>query len=335
MALSCTETFLVRLDDETGVGEARRVSRRLAAEAALDDGGVERAAIVVTEAARNAVRHGGGGFVALRAIEGPPAGIEILVADRGRGIPDVAAAMRDGHSTAGTHGQGLGAIRRLTTAFELWSAPGHGTAVVAEVRAAAVAAPPPVEIGALCVAHPGETACGDAWTAITDRAGRTVLAVVDGVGHGRPAHEAASAAIEVVLGHAALAPAEIVGLAHDALRPTRGAAMAVVDVVDGGAVRYAGVGNISAMIVDGASVRRLVSLSGTLGHEMRRVREFVYEWPPGGLLVMHSDGLGTRWDLAAYSGLATRAPALVAAVLLRDFERGRDDVTVLAARRRA
>jgi hypothetical protein len=49
-------------------------------------------------------------------------------------------------------------------------------------------------------------------------------------------------------------------------------------------------------------------------------------------LVLHSDGLGTRWNLNAYPGLSAHHPSLIAGVLYRDFKRGTDDVTVLVAK---
>ena len=76
----------------------------------------------------------------------------------------------------------------------------------------------------------------------------------------------------------------------------------------------------------------MVSHNGTVGHEVRKIQEFVYQWPKGGILVMHSDGLGTQWRLDRYAGLAVKHPSLIAGVLYRDFNRGRDDVTVLVAR---
>jgi len=63
-----------------------------------------------------------------------------------------------------------------------------------------------------------------------------------------------------------------------------------------------------------------------------RVQEFVYDWSPDATLVMHSDGIQSRWSLADYPGLSQRDPALVAALLARDFRRGHDDLTVLVAR---
>jgi hypothetical protein len=99
-----------------------------------------------------------------------------------------------------------------------------------------------------------------------------------------------------------------------------------------GEVRFAGVGNVAAVVVDGATQRGMASYGGIIGHEVRKFQEFAYPFPRGALLVMHSDGLATRWGLDAYPGLASRDPALMAGVLYRDFQRGRDDVTVLVAR---
>jgi hypothetical protein len=65
------------------------------------------------------------------------------------------------------------------------------------------------------------------------------------------------------------------------------------------------------------------------------VNEFTYPWSPDALLILHTDGLGGRWDLAQYPGLSEHHPSIVAGVLFRDWNRGRDDVTVIAARERA
>jgi len=55
----------------------------------------------------------------------------------------------------------------------------------------------------------------------------------------------------------------------------------------------------------------------------------VTPWPPGARLVMHSDGVSARWRIDSYPGLASLHPALLAGVIVRDFARERDDVTVL------
>ena len=96
-----------------------------------------------------------------------------------------------------------------------------------------------------------------------------------------------------------------------------------------------GVGNIASTIVDGSGVvRHAVSHPGTLGHQARTFRDYSYAWSDDSLLVMHSDGLATHWSFDGMPGLRRRHPAVVAAVLYREFSRRRDDVTVLVARDR-
>ncbi|HET6763790.1 MAG TPA: anti-sigma regulatory factor, partial [Longimicrobiaceae bacterium] len=99
-----------------------------------------------------------------------------------------------------------------------------------------------------------------------------------------------------------------------------------------GQLRFAGVGNIAGSVVTAGDSRSMVSHNGIVGHEMRKVQEFAYAWAPGALLVLHSDGLNTRWSLDRYTGLSGRDPALVAGVLLRDHARGTDDATALVVR---
>jgi anti-sigma regulatory factor (Ser/Thr protein kinase) len=321
----------VLLRDDSGVGEARRAARALARGLGFGDVATEHAAIVATEASRNAVLHGGGGELVLTA--GPEGGyVDVLALDRGRGIGDLRRAMEDGYSTGGTAGQGLGSISRLAALLDVYSAPGLGTAVLARVGASA--ATPGVEAGALCVAVLPEPESGDAW-AVASPDGRPVVLVADGLGHGARAAEAAHAAVRAFRRHAGLSAERLVERLHQELRPTRGAAIAVAELsADGDRLRYAGIGNISGLLHGSTKTRRMVSLAGTAGHEVRTIRGFEYDWPDDGtLLVMHSDGIATHWDLASYPGLAAHHPALVAGVIYRDHGRRRDDATIVVARR--
>jgi len=101
---------------------------------------------------------------------------------------------------------------------------------------------------------------------------------------------------------------------------------------DRGVVRFSGIGNITAAILSAGDRRHLVSHNGTVGHSVRKVDEFAYPWPKGAVLLEHTDGLTTQWDVERYPGLLARSPSLISAVLYRDYARKRDDVTVLAAR---
>jgi hypothetical protein len=178
-------------------------------------------------------------------------------------------------------------------------------------------------------------ACGDDWLAV-ERPGGLMLFVTDGLGHGPAAATAARAAVAAARKHAAMKSHEIMEEVHGALRPTRGAAGAVALIQpEKGLCNYCGIGNISACIRNGGMNRSMVSHNGILGHQVRKIHEFQYPFPAGALLIAHSDGIGTHWDLAAYPGLEMRHPALVAAALYRDHCRGRDDATVVALRMEA
>ncbi|HET9606313.1 MAG TPA: SpoIIE family protein phosphatase, partial [Nitrospira sp.] len=157
------------------------------------------------------------------------------------------------------------------------------------------------------------------------------------LGHGVIASDAATAIIDAVrLAPARLSPVEIVEAAHQAAKPTRGAAfgVAVLDEADG-VVRFAGVGNIAAVVVNGAARRHLVSHNGIIGHEYRKLSEFSHPWQAQSVLLLHSDGIGTQWDRERYPGLLARDPSLIAAVLYRDFKRGRDDATIVVLKGRS
>jgi anti-sigma regulatory factor (Ser/Thr protein kinase) len=328
-------SLTVPIAEASQTGDARRQAVAFAGRLGFDDTAAGKVAIVATELATNVLRHGGGGELLVRSLgRDGHRGVELLALDRGPGIRNLGEALRDGHSTAGTAGDGLGSVRRLASLFDIHSASGSGTAVLAQLwgTRANGGEPERLDVGAVCVAYPGEDVCGDGW-AVEARTGHTLIGVVDGLGHGLHAAEASREALWRFRDNAALAPCAIVAAAHDALRSTRGAAMAVVQVDPGRRlVTYAGIGNIAGAILADGSSRHLVSHNGTLGHTVRRIDEFSYPWSKEALLVVHSDGLGSHWDLGKYPGLPRCHPSLIAGVLYRDFKRGHDDVTVVVAR---
>jgi serine phosphatase RsbU (regulator of sigma subunit) len=184
----------------------------------------------------------------------------------------------------------------------------------------------------ICLPMPGEEVSGDGWGFERNR-DKYTYTLVDGLGHGPDAAIAAQAALSVVNEHRDKAPAEIMERAHGALRSTRGAAVAMAEIETAqNLLRFCGVGNIAAIIVTNSKARHLVSHNGIVGQEARKIAEFTYPWSPDSLLIMHSDGLTSRWDLLNYPALIQRHPSLIAGVLYRDFSRGRDDMTVLAAK---
>lgn len=318
------------LRDPSDVGTARRSAVALAEGLGASDTEGGNVALVVTELATNVVLHGGGGELLIRPL--PSAALEIVAIDRGPGMADVEQALRDGYSTSGTSGHGLGAVRRIAERCEIFSAPGAGTAVVARLPAQTNGRPAHAVAG-VSVAKPGEPVCGDAWAWTTHGDWWSVL-VADGLGHGPDAARAANEAVRIFRERAATPAADIVDAMHAALRPTRGAAIAIAEVRPAErAVTFTGVGNIGGVLLSGGTPRNMVSHPGIVGHECRKIQTFAYPWGEGTVVVLYSDGLQSRWTLDRYPGLRVSDPALLAAVLYRDFSRGRDDVTVVASRR--
>lgn len=330
--MSVTQVIRVVLDDPSAVGEARRKATLVAEHLGFTEEEAGEVALVVTEVATNVVRHGKGGELIIQIIKrGGTEGLEIIGIDRGPGM-DFASSSRDGFSTGGTRGVGLGAIRRISARVDVHS-DARGTVIAAELMPKKKTADSaPVDISGVSIPHPREEVCGDAW-AVECFEQRAVICVVDGLGHGVAAAQAAKEAIHAFHQSGGRTATEAIDRLNDALKPTRGAAGAVADLrFAERTLRYCGVGNIAGSILTPQKQVSMVSMNGTLGHGAHRVQEFSYPLPRGALVVMNSDGISTQWSLAKYAGAMVRSPAVVAALVYRDFSRGRDDVTVVAAR---
>jgi anti-sigma regulatory factor (Ser/Thr protein kinase) len=326
--------MIASVADRSQIAEARRLAATLAAANGFDEVATGRIALVATEMATNLLKHASGGRILIAAFAGAGGpGLELIAIDKGPGIVDLHRALEDGASTAGTPGTGLGAMRRQSDAFALWSRPGRGTAVLARFGTPAGGAR--VLLGAVAEPYPGETVCGDAWCFAAAKTGPTLL-LADGSGHGAAAAAAAGIATKTFAASGRLEPERQMAAIHQALAPTRGAAVAIASAdLGAGMVRFVGVGNIGAAVVTHGAVKHMVSHNGTAGHVAPRIREFTYPCEGEATIILHSDGLSTKWDLAAYPGLAASDPSLLAAVLFRDHCRGKDDCAVAVMRVRA
>ncbi len=322
--------------ESSQVGQARRTATALAASLDFEETKQGVLALIITEVANNLVRHAAEGELFLRVVEaGGVLGIEMTAVDKGPGMASVSQCMQDGYSTGGTAGNGMGAIARLSDRFEVYSVAGSGTVMVSLLWAKPlpVGVPvPPMEIGAINRPKPGQEICGDSW-AVEFRAHRSLFFMADGLGHGPDAARASQEAVRAFRKHAARTPKEILEAVHVALHGTRGVAAGLAEIdFEKQQVCFAGVGNIASTIYTPSQSQSMVSHNGIVGHQVRKVQEFVYAWPPQALLVLHSDGLSHKWQLERYAGLTVRPPSLIAGVLYRDFQRQTDDATVLVGR---
>ena len=333
-------TSALPIGEPSQVAEGRRLVLWLASQLGFSEERAGQAALIATELGTNLAKHARGGELLVRpltAADGERTGIEILSLDKGPGMPEETSARRDGYSTAGTLGHGLGAIQRQADQLDIYTQP-SGTAIAARIwreRPPADTGQSRYEVGAVHVSKTGEDVCGDDW-GLRQRNGRLTIFIADGLGHGLQAHDAATAAIQVFATGHEQPPRLLITDVHAALRPTRGAAVAMLAVdTERRTGTFAGLGNIAGQILLPSGGRHnMVSYNGTAGHSAGRIQEFTYPVPPQATIVMFSDGLSSHWDLSRYPGLAHRPAALIAGVLYRDFSRRRDDVTVVVARER-
>jgi anti-sigma regulatory factor (Ser/Thr protein kinase) len=325
-------TGFLPIDDPSRVAEARRLAMTVAREEGLNVEQIGDAGLAATEMATNLWKHAKGGEIQLSRLAGTAApGVDVLAIDRGPGIASIEDCLRDGYSSTGTNGTGLGAISRCAQVFDAYSQPSKGTVMLARISAPESAAKGMV-VGFAGRPVAGEEMSGDSW-AMREQGAVSLFIVADGLGHGLHASEASAEAIAAFRSSTDTEPALVLGRVHRALRGTRGAAVAVARIDrNEHTVRYAGIGNIAGIVVSPAKTQFMISHNGTAGHEATRFQEFVYTFPETSLLIMHSDGLNTSWNLESYPGLKFRHPSVIAGTLYRDATRSRDDVCVIVAK---
>ncbi|AZU12381.1 transcriptional regulator [Xanthomonas phaseoli pv. phaseoli] len=322
-------TQVIRVEEGTQVGQVRREAVALAQACGFDEDGCGRVALVATELCTNLLNHAGGGQMQLCSVAGRDGlGIELCTLDQGRGFV-LADCLPDGYSTGSTPGNGLGTVQRHAALLDAYS-DARGAVVLARVYADAESTPD-LPYGALRMPLQNETVCGDGWHLVIE-AQRVTVSMIDGLGHGAGAADAADAGTRAAAAARGEPGARIARL-HAGMSGTRGGAAAVMQFDAGsGQVRFAGVGNIVASLCDGDGVRGMPSHPGIVGVQFRKAQPFDFPHAAGKLLIMHSDGLQSRWTLRDHPGLLSRHPRIIAAVLARDYARGRDDCCVFVMR---
>jgi anti-sigma regulatory factor (Ser/Thr protein kinase) len=331
------ESLMISLPvtDHSQIAEARREAEAVAGQQGFDETDRGRVALVTTELATNLIKHGGGGEILAGPFEEDGrAGLDVIALDRGRGMANVQACLADGYSSAGTAGHGLGAIVRQSDFVDVASWLGVGTAVLARIepkRGAGSAARGANGFGAVSIAKAGERVCGDSWAVDRNGAAATLL-VADGLGHGQEAADASVQAVRLFRRFHGHQVPTLLDYVHGGLRATRGAAISIARFDPrSGQVIFAGIGNVAGALASPNELRRMVSMPGTAGYNVRKIQAFNYPFQ-GGLVILCSDGISTNWTLDRYPNLAAANATLIAAVLYRDFARRRDDATVLVGK---
>lgn len=320
------------VEDSSAPGRVRRCAVQYAQRIGFSDHRAGEVAIAATELATNLQHHAVHGIMLVRVrrdFEEP--GLQLLAIDSGPGISDFTRIAADGESTRGTLGIGLGAVMRMASSFAVHSVPGRGTVMDAMFYAAA-APSPRAPVAGFTRPISGETTCGDAWGyyAVEDR---LYVVLADGLGHGELAATASREAVKTFLSDKTEGDlSQSLQRMDAALQPTRGAAVGTM-CIDRGAnsVTFAGVGNIAAWVDDGDRRRALASIPGIVGTKIKKIQAVQMPLNRNCRIVMHSDGLSSKWDLREYPGLRAKELPLIAATLLRDAGIRHDDASVVVA----
>ncbi|MFQ1702743.1 ATP-binding protein [Loktanella agnita] len=322
----------IDIDDRSAVAAIRRLARRYATQIGLSDLRQDELAIVVTEAATNILRYADRGRALIEVIRHP--GLERLVllfSDNGPGIMDVDRMFLDGASSTDSAGMGLGAIRRLSDSFDIFTSTEDGTTIVCTFDALNTPISTAVDVAGLRVCHPAEEVCGDDWL-LRQTPRLTDILLCDGLGHGSRAAEAAA---ELIAAAIAISGDPMQTLAHatSSLVGTRGSVASMIRIdTQEMKLSYAGLGNISTICISGQGIRRFAVRDGRVGGAPNRGFEDEVQLAPGDLVILHSDGLKTLRDDHLRPGLLHRNPLLIAGFLLDRAFRGRDDASIVVAR---
>lgn len=321
----------IRVDHESAIHLAATAARDRALRCGLPGSMPDQAAVLASELAGNLDKHAVDGTVYVQPFR-LGTGVEIVAVDRGPGIGDLDRAMADGYTTAtGSLGAGLGAVRRIATEFTIRTRAGFGTLVCARLSPPGKPPSRRWDTGSVCLPAKSERHCGDA-CAVAETGDALTGLVVDGLGHGVAAAEAARSALRSFHTAPDRPLDDILTSLHRSLRHTRGAAAGVLRLRPDRA-EYCGVGNIRAVAFSGGDVlHRLAGQPGIVGWNIPTPRVRTLSLPPGTAVALHSDGIESRWSHSPSTFLLRLPPPLLAAALAHGHRRTRDDATVLTVR---
>jgi len=293
--------------------------------------------IIVAEVVSNLAKHttlGGELFVKLFEEKGVPA-FEIIAIDNGPGIRDIRGMMQDGVSTKSTLGQGLGAIKRLSDVFQVYSQAGWGTLLLIRIYKEELSPvrQEKIAVRSFVVPKPGETDCGDGFY-VKQTKEHIKLFLGDGLGHGAEASMAVQKAIEAFKICPEHNTVEILRFIHQSVKKTRGlvATVAVFNIKEK-QWRICGVGNIATKMYSASGIKTHSPYNGIVGLNMpNTMNEQSITYEPGQTLILCSDGIKSKWDMLKLPAIMRYDLSLLNAALFKDFARNTDDMSIASCK---
>lgn len=322
---------------QADVKRTQEAVRRFAETIGFSETEREELTLVGTELASNLMKHAEGGVIRLHLLQtGDRLGIQIESEDNGPGIPDIELAITDGYSTTGSLGTGLGTVNRLMDHLDFLSRPQAGLQILCQrwLRPTIKTSPRWLEFGAATRSCRRLPENGDA-IVMKQWEGNALVGVIDGLGHGRFAQKAAQAARQYVEQHFDQPLESLFRGVGRACQATRGVVMALgrFDLARH-TVALASIGNVETRLI-GTEHFHIIVRRGVLGLNAPNPVVSESGWTAASILIMHSDGLRTRWQWEEFQDVAQDRPAAIARRLLKTLGKPEDDATVVVVKNTA
>jgi anti-sigma regulatory factor (Ser/Thr protein kinase) len=323
-------------DDRSYFSLIKKEIHRKATEAGIKEAKINALDLIVAEMTSNLFKYSNDGELLLGVFaNGGSPYIELISIDNGPGMMNPAKMMQDGISTTNTLGHGLGSMKRLSDTFELYSQIGWGTIVLSRVynEPDNVKGKNQVLIRPIVVYKPGEKTSGDGFVyKKTDKYIKLMLA--DGLGHGPEANLAINEAAKAFRVFPDYSPTETLRFVHNAIKKTRGA---VINIIGYNFERKvwacAGVGNIAVRMFGPVSFKNHMSYNGIVGHNIPgTMNDQEYKADEFNQVMLCSDGIKTRIDMARYPMMYKYDQTVLAAAIYKDHARRSDDMSVVIAK---
>lgn len=327
-----------KIDDRSLIAFIKREIHNLALQIGFTPHRAAETDIIVAELTSNLIKYANGGELLYRAnVEEGQNVIEIYCLDKGVGFENLSKIMNDGYSSSNTLGHGLGSIKRLSNDFHIYSIKNWGCVQYIKICDKPEFCYSTLQSGlnyaAIAVNYPGEKICGDGFHVKQSKRGFQIF-MGDGLGHGENANEAVQLAIKAFKQSIEWEPTEILRDIHAKVKKSRGLVATIASVDYKSAVwSVCGIGNISTRIYEGLENKTYTPYNGIIGHNIpRTLNSTIVPYKKHQIIVMHSDGLRTRWNLNDMSSIMKQHSGVIASAIYKENIRGTDDASILVGK---
>ncbi|MFT3936172.1 MAG: serine/threonine protein kinase [Chitinophagaceae bacterium] len=327
-----SQHFFYRADDRSYYSIIKKEVRKMTEAAGFSATKLGELDIVVAEMTSNLNKHAKGGEIFFR-VAGPADRVfaEVICVDEGPGFSESGAMIKDGYSSMGTLGHGLGSISRLSDEFDMYSLKGWGTILFSRIYAQRPSKTrQQAGFWGLNVPLNGEIYSGDGYCFEETKEGFKIL-MADGLGHGQEAHLAVTTACTAFAQCTETSPAETIRALHHAVRKTRGL-VGIVVFFNRHTKTWliAGVGNYALRWISGNTYKNHASYNGIIGHSIpNTINDSIVRQEDFSHFIACSDGLKSKWELSKFPMIGRHHSMVQATALLKEFSRKTDDASVV------